>query len=91
MKRTIHVALGVTLLAANFTLIAAAQTNGKDNYLLYGRNHENPVYSLPEKISKLEAEIAKGENVYTHDERQVLGKMLKEAKENLRGLEKPGR
>lgn len=47
--------------------------------------------SLPERISQLEAQIGKGQNIYTAEELRILQERLKEANDLLRSLMKPGR
>ena len=61
----------------------------KDLYLL-GRL-ESPARqdSLPERIEKLRQEIAKGENLYTADELQILKGKLEECEYSLRILMNP--
>ena len=91
MKNTLFVVLGVALLAVCFTANAETKTNGKDKCLVYGEYCNDQVYSIPDRITKLEAEIAKGENIYSHEELHTLVNKLKETKVDLRILTKPGR
>lgn len=51
----------------------------------------NAAESLPERIIQLKAQIEKGNNTYTAEERRILQERLKEANDALRSLMKPGR
>jgi hypothetical protein len=71
-------------------VFAADQAEGKDDCLVYGKNCPNVVDSLPERIAKLKAEIAKGIKVYTAEELKLLERRLKEDNETMWVLNKPG-
>jgi hypothetical protein len=91
MKKTIVSACAVFVALAAIPAIASVSLDGKDECLLYGKNCPNVVDSLPERITKLKAEIAKGEKVYTSEELNKLKRKLKEDNETMRVLQKPGR
>ncbi len=82
-------AVAVALVA--IPAFASVPPEGKDDCLLYGKNCPNELDSLPERIAKLNKEIAKGEKVYTSAELNKLKRKLKEDNETKRVLQKPGR
>lgn len=61
-------------------VFAATQTEGK-----------HFEYSLPERITKLKMEIARGEKIYTLEELKLMERKLKEDNQTMRVLSKPGR
>ena len=91
MKKTIVSVCAVFVALAANPVFASVPSDGKDDCLLYGKNCPNAVDSLPERITKLKAEIAKGEKVYTSIELDKLKRKLKEDNETMRVLQKPGR
>jgi hypothetical protein len=89
-KITISIcAVAVALVAV--PAFASVPPEGKDDCLLYGKNCPNALDSLPERITKLKNEIAKGEKVYTAEELNKLKRKLKDDNETMRVLQKPGR
>jgi hypothetical protein len=90
MKISIFVVGAVVVAFVALPVFAAGQAEGKNDCLVYGKNCPNVVDSLPERISKLKTEIAKGEKVYTADELKLLERKLKEDNETMRVLNKPG-
>jgi len=90
MKKIIVYACAVAFVFAALPVYAAAQAEGKNDCLIYGKNCPNRVDSLPERIAKLKTEIAKGEKVYTPEELKLLERRLKEDNETIRVLNKPG-
>jgi hypothetical protein len=90
MKRVIVSICAVVVALFAHPVFAGDQAEGKNDCILYGRNCPNAVYSLPERIVKLKAEIAKGEKVYTAEELKLLERRLKDDNETMRVLNKPG-
>lgn len=82
-------AVAVSLIA--FSAFASVPPEGKDDCLLFGKNCPNALDSLPERMTKLKNEIAKGEKVYTAKELNKLKRMLKNDTETMRVLQKPGK
>ncbi len=82
-------AVAVALIA--LPAFAFVPPDGKDDCLLYGKNCPNVFDGLPERIAKLNKEIAKGEKVYTPNELKKLKRMLKDDNETMRVLQKPGK
>ncbi len=93
MKKATSAVIGVVLLAANTASNAAVQSGNKDECLLYGKNclSESIKYSIPEKITKLQIEIARGEKVYSAGELLQLNYKLKDVEAVLRSLNKGGK
>jgi len=89
-KITVSVCIVAIALAA-IPAFASVPPEGKDDCLLYGKNCPNGLDSLPERITKLNKEIAKGEKVYSSEELNKLKRKLKEDNETMRVLHKPGR
>jgi TolA-binding protein len=84
MKRVISAVFGVALLAAGFAAQAAIQPGVAVDHSLHG-------YTLPEKITRLKAELANVEHAHTAEANQDLQNKLKEAEGTLRSLQKPGK
>ena len=91
MKRVVVSVCAVVIALVAMPVFAAGQAEGKNYFLLYGKNGPNLVDSLPERIAKLKTEIAKGEKVYTPEELKLLERKLKEDNETIRVLNRPGR
>ena len=89
-KITIYVC-AVTVALAAIPAFASVSPEGKDDCILYGKNCPNGLDSLPERIAKLNKEIAKGEKVYTSEELNKLKRKLKQDNETMRALQKPGK
>ena len=90
IKITVSIcAVTVALLAV--PAFASVPPEGKDDCLLYGKNCPNVLDSLPERIEKLNKEIAKGEKIYTPEELNKLKRKLKQDNETMRALQKPGK
>jgi len=89
-KITVSVYVVAVALVA-IPVFASVPPEWKDDCLLYGKNCPNVLDSLPERIIKLNKEIAKGEKVYTSEELNKLKRKLKEDNETMRVLQKPGR
>jgi hypothetical protein len=90
MKKVIVSACAVAIAFVALPVFAASQAEGKNDCLVYGKNCQNAVDSLPERIAKLKTEIAKGTKVYTAEELKLLERRLKEDNETIRVLNKPG-
>lgn len=91
MKKVIMSVCAVAIAFVALPVFAAVQTEGKDDSLLYGKNCPNVLDSLPERITKLNKEIAKDEKIYTSEELNKLKRKLKEDNETMRVLQKPGK
>lgn len=91
MKKITVAVCAVAVALAAIPALASVPPEGKDDCLLYGKNCPNVIDSLPERITKLNKEIAKGEKVYTSEELNKLKRKLKEDSETMRVLQKPGR
>lgn len=91
MKRVVVSVCAVIIALVAMPVFGAGQAEGKNYFLLYGKNGPNLVDSLPERIAKLKTEIAKGEKVYTPEELKLLVRKLKEDNETIRVLNRPGR
>ena len=89
-KITVSVCVVAVALAA-ISAFASVPPEGKDDCLLYGKNCPNVLDSLPERIAKLNKEIAKGEKVYSSEELNKLKRRLKQDNETMRVLQKPGK
>jgi hypothetical protein len=61
------------------TWSAPQQSQQKDECLLVAKNCSNEILPLQQRIDHLNAEIAKGTDVYTVDELNVLNRKLDEA------------
>ncbi len=88
MKRIVLSVSAIIVALVAVPAFASAQPEVKDECLLYGKNCPNAVDSLPERVTKLEREIGKGEIVYSPEELKQLEHKLKEANEMLRVLQK---
>ncbi|AAR35507.1 hypothetical protein KVP06_10740 [Geobacter sulfurreducens] len=91
MKKIIVSVCAAALALAAIPAFASVPPEGKDDCLLYGKNCPNVLDSLPERIAKLNKEIAKGEKVYTSEELNLLERKLKEDNRTMRVLNKPGK
>lgn len=91
MKKLIVSVCAVAATFIAFPVFAALQTEGRNDCLVYSKNCPNTVDSLPERISKLKTEIAKGETIYTPEELNRLERKLKDDNATMRALQKPGR
>lgn len=76
---------GSTLMA-NERMDKSAPENGKDECLLVSMNCANQVDSIQMRIERLNKEIAKGTDVYTSDELNVLKNKLEDATRNLESI-----
>jgi len=85
MRRLALIMFAAALMAAGTPAMAAdtGQTNEKDLCLLYAQKCSDRTDSLIEKISRLKAEIAKGDAVYTPAEITRLQVKLQEAEDML--------
>lgn len=89
MKKVVMSICTVAVAFVTMPVFGAAQREGKNDRLYYGKNLSNVVDSLPERIAKLKTEITKGEKVYTPGELKLLERKLKEDNETMRVLLKP--
>ena len=89
MKRAALSALAVIVAFNVVPVFASGQAGSKYDCLAYGENCYKR-YSLPERIAKLEAEIAKGEKVYSMAELAKLESVLKEDRGTLKWLQRGG-
>lgn len=87
MKKRIISICAVAVVFVAVPVFASVQTDGKNDCLVYGKNCPNVVDSLPERITRLETEIAKGEKVYTAAELKRLESKLEEDNESMRILQ----
>lgn len=69
-------------------MTSATQNQGKDLTLLHGDPHRQ-TDSLPDRIRRLQREIARGEAVYTREELALLERKLADAEAQLRVIEHP--
>lgn len=90
MKSIIMLMCAIIVAATVVPVFASQPNEEKKNHLVYEKGCPNLTYSLPERISKLKAEIDKGENIYTLDELKLLERRLKEDNATMRALNKPG-
>lgn len=90
MKNIIVSICAVAVALVAVPVFAAITAEGKNDCLVYGKNCPNAVDSLPERISKLKTEIAKGEKIYTAEELKLLEDKLANDNETMRLLNKPG-
>lgn len=90
MKKTvIAVSMALSLLIAVLPALAAEESVGgtvqqsqqKDECMLLAMNCGDEVLSIQQRIDRLEGEIAKGSDVYSTEELQVLRKKLDAAYE----------
>ena len=88
MKRTAILLLAAFLTTATVPAFAADKS-AKDECLLASKDCKSSVDSIQQKIKKLQAEIKKGNKVYTADEIKKLDAKLKEANDMLDNLLKP--
>lgn len=91
MKNITISVCAVALALVAIPAFASVPPVGKDDFLLYGKNCPNMLDSLPERITKLNKEIAKGEKVYSPEVLNKLKRKLKEDNETMRVLQKPGK
>jgi hypothetical protein len=63
---------------------------GKDECLLVAQNCGNETNTIQQRITRLNNEIRKGTDVYSHDELDVLNRQLKDEYQYLDDLNKPG-
>lgn len=84
--------LAATVLITGSTLMAddrieySAPDNGKDECLLVAMNCANEVDSIQARINRLNQEIAKGTDVYTSEELNVLKNKLQDANSTLKSI-----
>lgn len=90
MKKMINLMTIVSLSLISLPVFAQTNVELKNDCLLYGKNCPATADSLPERISRLEKEIAKGERVYTPDELKKLNLKLTDANFLLRAILKGG-
>jgi len=75
MKRLVMLLMSVMLLSASMPAFASE----KDECVLASKNCKTEVDSIQQKIKKLDAEIQKGERVYSADELKKLHAKLSDA------------
>lgn len=90
MKKILNLMTIVSLCLISLPALAQTETTGKNDGQLSGKYCPSRSDSLPERISRLERELAKGERVYTPDELKKLDSHLSEAKSLLRAIVKGG-
>ena len=90
MKRLIISVFAVVVALNAVPAFASGQAESKNDCLVYGKNCPNVADSLPERIQRLENEIAKGERVYTAQELKFLEQQLEENAETMRVLLRGG-
>ena len=84
MKKIVVVLLAAFSVAAAAPVFAVEQTTEqKDECLLVSQNCANQVDSIQKKIKKLNAEIKKGDRVYTPEELKKLNDKLNETEKFL--------
>jgi len=86
MKRCAAVVVAALLVSASVPVFAAEAgdaKNMKDECLLAAKDCQGNVDALQQRIAKLNAEIAKGDRVYTRDDLKRLNEKVKEANELL--------
>lgn len=91
MNKIVVLFCAVLIAFSTVPVFAAGQTERKCDGLFCGKKCLNFRYSLPDRISKLKTEIAKGESVYAVDELKLLEHKLKEDNATLSILQKPGK
>lgn len=90
MKRFTILLMAVFMMSASVPVFAAEMTKEqKDQCLLASKDCKNEVDSIQQKIKKLNAEIKKGNKVYSADEIKKLSAKLNEAEAILDNLMKP--
>jgi hypothetical protein len=87
MNKVIVSVCAVVIVFVALPVFAASQTAGKYDCQVCAKNGPNGVDSLPERITKLETEIAKGVKVYTAAELKLLESKLNEDNETMRILQ----
>ncbi|AJY69650.1 hypothetical protein RW64_08530 [Geobacter sulfurreducens] len=90
MKKMISLMAIVSLSLVSLPAFAQASVEQKNDRLPYGKNCPGTIDSLPERISRLEKEIAKGERIYTPEELKKLDRKLTDANFLLRSILKGG-
>jgi uncharacterized protein YlxW (UPF0749 family) len=90
MKRIATVLLAAVLTAATVPAMAEMTKEEKDQCLLASKGCATEVDSIQKKMKKLQAEIRKGNRVYSADELKKLELKLKEANELLNNMLKAG-
>ncbi|MRR08148.1 MAG: hypothetical protein EG828_14730 [Deltaproteobacteria bacterium] len=90
MKKMINLMAIVSLSLVSLPVFAQTSVELKNDCLLYGINCPATTDSLPERISKLEKEIVKGERVYTPEELKKLDRRLTDANFLLHAILKGG-
>lgn len=92
MKKILIAMLTAAALSATTMAFAADApvAGSKDECLLASKNCMHEVDSIQQKIKKIDAEIKKGEKVYSAEELKKLEQKLKEVNEILKNLDKPG-
>ncbi len=84
MKRVSILILSVFVMSMSVPVFAAEMTKEqKDQCLLASKECKTEVDSIQQKIKKLQAEVKKGNKVYSPDEIKKLSAKLKEAEEIL--------
>lgn len=91
MKKLIVSVCAVIVAFVAIPTFAIGHVGGASDCLVYGKYCPSAKDSLPERIVKLKAEIAKGESNYTPEELKLLERKLKEDNETMRVLSKPGK
>jgi septal ring factor EnvC (AmiA/AmiB activator) len=86
MKNKALFVMAVLVMSCSMPVFAAE----KDDCLLASMDCKNQVDSIQQKIDKLNAEIRKGDKVYTAAELKKLNLKLKEVNAMLDDFEKPG-
>lgn len=91
MKRIAFMLLAACVVMVNVPVFAAEMTKEeKDQCLLASRNCADQVDTIQQKIKKLNAEIKKGNKVYSPEEINKLNAKLKEAEQMLDDMLKGG-
>lgn len=95
-KMIVYLALGATCCgmatvhAEEMKSSSTAPATQKDECLLISKNCENQVLSIQEKMRRLQAEIKKGNRVYTPDELRRLDEKLQDVQKTLDVMLKGG-
>lgn len=89
--------LGIVTVVAAAALLSAAplqaaeeEQGQRDECLLVAMNCENNVDTIQQRIERLSREIAKGTNVYTEDELNILNRKLEDTEKLLEYLTSGG-
>ncbi|HEY5974217.1 MAG TPA: hypothetical protein VIU41_05695 [Geobacteraceae bacterium] len=90
MKRIATILLAAVLTAATVPALAEMTKEEKDQCLLASKGCSTEVDSIQKKMKKLNAEIKKGNKVYSAEELKKLEMKLKEANEMLNNMLKAG-